>query len=94
MNKKLYIGNLDYSVTSEELSAFLSEKGAVEECKVIEGKGFAFVTFANEDVATTVKEGCQDQDFKGRPLKIDFARENRERTGSGGGGGGGFRKRY
>ena len=91
MSKKLYIGNLDYSVTSDELAGFLAETGEVEECKVIEGKGFGFVTFANEEAATKVKDSLQDNDFKGRPLKIDFARENRERSG---GGGGGFRKRY
>lgn len=91
MGKKLYIGNLDYSVTSDELAEFLTEKGEVEECKVIDGKGFGFVTFASEEAATNVKETLQDNEFKGRPLKIDFARENRERAG---GGGGGFRKRY
>ena len=46
MNNKLFMGNLDYSVTSEELKAFLSEKWEVTECRVIEGKGFGFVTFA------------------------------------------------
>lgn len=84
MNKKLYIGNLDYSVTSDELAGYLSEKAAVEDCKVIEGKGFGFVTFADETAAATVKEAFHDNDFRGRPMKIDFARERN---------GGGFNRR-
>ena len=100
-SNKLYIGNLDYGVTSNELSEFLSAKGKVVECKVIEGKGFAFVSFEDGQTANEVKEELNDVEFKGRKLKIDNARENTERRdrkpsygGSGGGGGGGFKKRY
>lgn len=108
-SNKLYVGNLDYSVSSGELQDFLAAKGEVVECKVIEGKGFGFVTFSNSEVANAVKDELDGQEFKGRKLKIDNAREN---TGGGGGGfrggggggrggdrqrtggGGGFKKRY
>ncbi|MBT6843108.1 MAG: RNA-binding protein [Candidatus Melainabacteria bacterium] len=101
MNNKLFMGNLDYSVTSEELKAFLSEKWEVTECRVIEGKGFGFVTFASADAATQAKDELNDAEFKGRKLKADFAKE-RERTGGGdrggdrrgGNGGGGYKPRY
>lgn len=98
MSSKLYIGNLNYAVTEDELSSFLSESAPVTECRVIEGKGFAFVSFQDEDSANAVKEKLNGQDFMGRPLKIDNARENNNR---GGGdrrrsfsGGGSRQKRY
>lgn len=100
MNNKLFIGNLDYSVSSEELKAFLSEKWEITECRVIEGKGFGFVTFAEADGAAQAKEELSDSEFKGRKLKIDFAKENnnRDRDRSGGGGRerdrGGYKQRY
>jgi RNA recognition motif-containing protein len=108
-NSKLYIGNLSYDVTSSDLSNFLSENWTVVDCKVIEGKGFAFVTFEDLNSANDAKEKLNDTEFHGRKLKIDNARENvgggggqrrdnRDRRpsygGAGGGGGGGFKKRY
>jgi RNA recognition motif-containing protein len=78
-NNKLYFGNLSYSVTSQELQQLLSE-WAVEDCRVIEGKGFGFVTFKSDDDANNAKEALNGQDFKGRNLRIDFARESKPRT--------------
>lgn len=103
MNNKLFIGNLDYSVTSGDLKDFLAAKWEITECRVIEGKGFAFVTFGDADGANQAKEELNDTEFKGRKLKIDFAKENnnrdRDRGGrnfsrGGSGGGGGFKQRY
>lgn len=101
MTNKLYIGNLDYGVTSSELQDFLSAKWKVTECKVIEGKGFSFVTFEDAESATAAKEELNDTEFKGRKLKIDHARENTSRGGDRGGdrrrsfsGGGGDRGGY
>jgi cold-inducible RNA-binding protein len=90
MSNKLYVGNLEYSVTGSDLQALFQPKAKVIECKVIEGKGFAFVTFEDEQSANAVKEEFNGYDLKGRALKIDNAREN---NGGGGrnGGGGGFR---
>ena len=89
MTNKLYIGNLDYAVTSQELQDFLAAKWKVTECKVIEGKGFAFVTFEDAESATAAKEELNDAEFKGRKLKIDHARENTSRGGDRGGDRGG-----
>lgn len=93
-NSKLYFGNLDYSVTSDELLEFLSGEWEVSECKVIEGKGFAFVTFADWKTANAAKEKLNDTEFKGRKFRIDNARENTSRGGGGRGGYGGGRDRY
>ncbi len=88
-SNKLYVGNLSYSVTSEELKELFSQSGEVSDCRVIEGKGFGFITFASAEGAGAAKDALNDQEFKGRKLKIDFARENQ-----GGGGGGGARRSY
>jgi len=97
---KLYVGNLSYSVTTEELKDFFAQSAEVTECRVIEGKGFGFVTFASVEAATAAKEANNDQEFKGRKFKIDFARDNQGGGGGGrrggggyGGGGGGYRDR-
>jgi RNA recognition motif-containing protein len=83
-SSKLYFGNLDYSVTSQDLNDFLAANWQVVDCKVIEGKGFGFVTFANPEVAGSAKEALNSTMFNGRTLKIDFARENQNRSGGGG----------
>lgn len=93
---KLYIGNLDYSVDSEELKAAFAQ-WTVTDCAVIEGKGFAFVTFENTESAGAAKDEFSNKELKGRPLKIDFAREkSRDNNRSGGGDrrSGGYNKRY
>ncbi len=89
-SNKLYVGNLSYSVSSEQLKEFFSQSAEVTDCRVIEGKGFGFITFASEEGAGTAKEALNDQEFMGRKLKIDFARDNQ--GGGGGGGGGGNRR--
>lgn len=100
MNKKLYVGNLDYSVQSDELKSAFSQ-WEISECIVIDGKGFGFVTFTEPASASAAKEEFNNKEFKGRPMKIDFAQERASsgpRGGGGGhrGGGGGrdFKKRY
>lgn len=90
MNKKLYVGNLAYSVSSRELNEFLSAKWEIADCKVIEGKGFGFVTFADSESANAAKEELNGTEYQGRKLQIDNARENTERSSSGGGGRGGY----
>ncbi len=79
MSNKLYVGNLNYSVTDSELKDFFSQKFQVTDCKVIEGKGFAFVTFDSEGNASAAKEEYNNQEFKGRALKIDVAKERAPR---------------
>jgi len=76
---KLYIGNLSYSVTNEELEELFSNYGEVKEIKIIEGKGFAFVELASQAEAEKAKGELNGSDFKGRTLKVDFARPPRSK---------------
>ena len=71
--KKLYVGNLNYSVTNEELEDLLSEYGTVESVNVIEGKGFGFVEMADDAQAETAKKELNETTFKGRAMRVDEA---------------------
>jgi RNA recognition motif-containing protein len=71
---KLYVGNLNYSVTNEDLSTLFSQHGQVESVNVIEGKGFAFVEMGNQAEAETAKEKLDGYEFKGRSLRVNEAK--------------------
>jgi RNA recognition motif-containing protein len=73
MQTKLYVGNLGFAVTSEELKTLFSNHGEVKEVKVIEGKGFGFIEMSNQTEAETAKKILNGSDFKGRKLKVDVA---------------------
>jgi len=77
---KLYVGNLKYSVTNEELKELFSGYGEVKNVNIIEGKGFGFVEMSSSEEADKAKDGLNDNDFEGRPLKIDEARPPRPRS--------------
>jgi RNA recognition motif-containing protein len=81
---KLYVGNLSYSVTNEELGELFSNYGEVREVNIIEGKGFGFVEMSNPSEAEKAKEGLDGSDFEGRTLKIEEARPPRSRERGGG----------
>lgn len=101
--KKLYVGNLSYDVTDEDLRDLFAQHGEVVSAKIItdkfdkSSKGFGFVEFANDSEADNAVSTLDGQDFKGRNLKVNEARERTEgggggsRGGYGGGGGGGRR---
>ncbi len=74
MTKKLYVGNLNYSVTNEELREHCEPYGEVIDVKIIEGRGFGFVEFAEPEQAMAAKEGLNETDFKGRTMKVNEAR--------------------
>jgi RNA recognition motif-containing protein len=71
---KLYVGNLSYSVTSEQLEELFAKFGAVKQVNVIEGKGFGFVEMSSPEDAEKAKEALDGQAFEGRTLKVDEAR--------------------
>ena len=71
---KLYVGNLSYSVVSEELEELFANYGEVKEVKLIAGKGFAFVEMGTQAEAEKAKTELDGFDFKGRTLKVDVAR--------------------
>ncbi|MDP8227766.1 RNA-binding protein [bacterium] len=76
--KKLYVGNLDYSVTKEALSELFAEFGEVVEVTIIEGKGFGFVEMSEPSEAESAMSDLNGKDFKGRSLKVDEARPKRD----------------
>ncbi len=79
---KLYVGNLSYSVTDEQLEGLFSPHGKVKSANVIGNKGFGFVELSDNAEAEKAKEALDGTDFEGRNLKVDEARPQRERTDS------------
>jgi len=77
---KLYVGNLKYSVTNDELNELFAGYGEVKNVNIIEGKGFGFVEMSSSEEAAKAKDALNNSDFEGRPLKIDEARPPRPRT--------------
>jgi len=77
---KLYVGNLSYSVTNEQLEKLFSPHGQVQTVNVIGDKGFGFVEMANSSEAEAAKEALDGTNFEGRNLKVDEARPQRQRS--------------
>ena len=77
---KLYVGNLKYSVTNEQLTEVFSAYGEVKSVNIIEGKGFGFVEMSSPEEAEKAKDALNNTDFDGRPLKIDEARPPRPKS--------------
>lgn len=98
MGKKLYVGNLSYSVSSSDLEQLLSEHGTVESAEVISdratgrSKGFGFVEMATEQEAQAAIAALNGQEHDGRALTVNEAKPREPRVGGGGprGGGGGY----
>jgi RNA recognition motif-containing protein len=76
---KLYVGNLNYSVTKQKLEELFGNQGTVKSVNIIEGKGFGFVEMSSSEEAEKAREALNDTDFEGRPLKIDEARPQKPR---------------
>jgi RNA recognition motif-containing protein len=83
--KSLYVGNLPYEVTEDDLRNLFAEFGPVEGVRVIEGKGFAFVDIPEEKAAEAMTS-VNGREYQGRVLRVDEARPRRERSDRGGGG--------
>jgi RNA recognition motif-containing protein len=92
--KSLYVGNLPYGVTEDDLRELFAEFGPVDAVRVIEGKGFGFVDLPEEKAADAMA-AVNGREFQGRALRVDEARPRRERRERGGrdfGGRGGGRR--
>ena len=76
---KLYVGNISYSVTNQELEELFSTCGEVKQVNIIEGKGFGFVEMSNQSEAEKAREALNGSDYKGRTLKVDVARPPKTR---------------
>jgi RNA recognition motif-containing protein len=84
---KLYVGNLSYEVTGEELKGLFAAHGTVSSINIIQGKGFGFIEMGSPAEAEAAKSALDGQEFKGRQMRIDEARPPKE-------GGGGPRKDF
>jgi cold-inducible RNA-binding protein len=104
MGTKLYVGNLSFRTTSEELRDAFAAVGTVESASVIEdrdtgrSRGFAFVEMGTAEEAAAAIEQFNGKDFGGRNLTVNEAKPRTDRGGGGGrgygGGGGGDRGGY
>ena len=98
MGKKLYVGNLAYSVTSESLEQMFLEFGTVVSAQVIQdrdtgrSKGFGFVEMQTDEAAQQAIAGMHEKDFGGRALTVNEAKPRESGGGGGGGGGRGGRR--
>jgi RNA recognition motif-containing protein len=91
MPAKLYVGNLAFSVTNQELEALFSQIGKVENAAVVvdkfsgQSRGFGFVQMADANEAARAISELNGTDLKGRSIKVNEAREQAPRSGGGGG---------
>lgn len=94
MGKKLFVGNLQFSVTDDALSELFSQCGTVESAKVIldretgRSKGFGFVEMSTDEEAAEAISKFNGHEFEGRTINVNEARPMTRRDGGGHGGGG------
>ncbi len=95
----IYVGNLAYSTTDDQLRSYFEEYGSVDSARVVmdresgRSKGFGFVEMSNANEANAAIEALNGQEIGGRSLTVNEARPREERgprRGGGGFGGGGF----
>jgi len=85
-DKSLYVGNLSYSTTEEDLKSLFEPWGPVSEARIIQGRGFGFVDLPEENVAQAIEE-TNGKEYQGRTLTVNEARPRAEsRTGGRAGG--------
>ncbi len=95
MNTKLYVGNLSYDVSENDLEDLFAQYGSVKEVNLLsdrmtgKSRGFGFVTMSSTDEANAATEALNGQEWEGRSLTVNEARPREEHTPFGGGGGGG-----
>jgi cold-inducible RNA-binding protein len=92
---KIYVGNLPFSATEQDIRDLFSQHGTVESVALPNDRetgrprGFGFVEMAQADAARAI-QAVNGQNLGGRPLRVNEA-QDKPRTGGGGGGGGGYR---
>jgi cold-inducible RNA-binding protein len=95
MATKLYVGNLPFQTTSDDLRDHFAQAGTVESAQVVEdrmtgrSRGFGFVEMTSPEEAAAAIEQFNGKDFNGRNLTVNEARPRTDRGGGGYGGGGG-----
>ena len=92
----IFVGNLSYQTTEDELQSAFSAFGQVERVSIIrdresgQSRGFGFVEMPNGEEAEKAIQAMNGREFSGRALNVNEARPRDERGGGGGGGGRGF----
>ena len=98
----IYVSNLSFNVTDEDLNEYFAEYGEVISAKVIldkftqKSRGFAFVEMSDEEAAKKAIQELDGASVDGRTINVSVAKPREERTGGGGnrsGGGGNFQKK-
>ena len=95
MSTRLYVGNLNFRTTGDELREVFAQAGEVENATVVEdrdtgrSRGFGFVEMATSEGAAEAIEKFNGKEFQGRALTVNEARPRTDRGGGGGGYGGG-----
>ncbi len=96
MSMKLYVGNLAFQTSSEDLQQLFAQAGTVESASVVEdretgrSRGFGFVEMATPEEAAAAIEQFNGKDLGGRNLTVNEAKPKTDRGGGGGGRGGGY----
>ena len=100
MNNRLYVGNLAFSATEQDVRAAFEVHGQLESVHLVtdrdtgQMRGFGFVEFTDAANAQAAIDALNGQDLQGRALVVNEARPRPERGGGGGYGGGGRRDRW
>jgi RNA recognition motif-containing protein len=100
MSTKLYVGNLSFNTSSEQLETIFGEAGTVQSASVVEdretgrSRGFGFVEMSTKEEAQAAITALDGKDVDGRNLKVNEAKPRENRSGGGGGYGGGGRDRW
>jgi RNA recognition motif-containing protein len=96
MSMKLYVGNLNFKTTGEDLQELFGQVGTVESASVVmdrdtgRSRGFGFVEMASKEEGEAAIAQFNGKDFNGRNLSVNEARPREDRGGGGGGGRGGY----
>src|SRR5918999_5201723 len=91
MSTKLYVGNLAFQTTSQELQELFATAGTVESASVVEdrdtgrSRGFAFVEMSTKEEAASAIDQFNGKEVGGRALKVNEAKPRENRSGGGGG---------
>ena len=96
MSAKLYVGNLSFDTTTQDLETLFGECGTVESTNIIEdrdtgrSRGFAFVEMSSQEEGAKAISELNGREIDGRELKVNEAKPQEKRAGGGGGGRGGY----
>ena len=97
MGTKLYVGNLSFRVSNEDLQKYFGAAGPVESANVVydretgRSRGFGFIEMGSDDAAAAAIAQFNGQDYDGRKIVVNEAQQREDRGGEGGGNRGGKR---